>query len=75
VVLKLDPKGAIVWLDTFGDHDHDQGRAIALDPDGDPVVTGVYRYKLDATTPPLDSVRAPDDKLPKTDVFVLGLSR
>jgi hypothetical protein len=75
VVIKLDPKGAIVWLDTFGDHDHDQGRAIALDSDGNPVVTGVYRYKLDAVAPPLDSVRAADDPLPKTDIFVLGLSR
>jgi hypothetical protein len=74
-VVKLDPKGDVVWLDTFGDQDHDQGRAVALDPDGNPVVAGVYRYKFDAVDPPLQSVREPKDPLPKTDILVLGLSR
>jgi hypothetical protein len=74
-VAKLDPKGTVVWLDTFGDQDHDQGRAVALDADGNPVVAGVYRYKFDAVDPPLQSVRDPKDPLPKTDILVVGLAR
>lgn len=72
---KLDPKGAVLWVDAFGDHDHDQGRAVAIDADGNPVLAGVYRFKFDGVTPPLESVHKEDDKLPKPDVLVVGLAR
>ncbi len=76
VVLKLDPKGGLTWVKTFGDRDHDQARGVAVDGDGNPIVTGVYRFGFDAVAPTLQSVRADGDKQPpKPDVFVLGLSR
>jgi hypothetical protein len=73
--VKMSPAGEVLWAESFGDHDHDQGRAIAIDAHGNSVITGVYRFAFDAVKPPLESTRAPDDKLPKPDVFVLGLSR
>ncbi|MCE9572490.1 MAG: hypothetical protein K8W52_04980, partial [Deltaproteobacteria bacterium] len=73
--VKLSAAGEVQWAESFGDHDHDQGRAIAIDAHGNPVITGVYRFAFDAVKPPLQSTRAPDDKLPKPDVFVLGLSK
>ena len=74
-VLKLDPKGATVWSQTFGDHDHDQGRAVALDAQGNPIIAGLYRFKLDLVGPTLDSTRAEGDRIPKPDVFVVKLAR
>ncbi len=73
--VKLNAAGEVQWAESFGDHDHDQGRAIAIDAHGNPVVTGVYRFAFDAVKPPLQSTRAEGDKLPKPDVFVLGLSK
>ncbi len=76
--LKLDPKGAIVWVDTWGDHDHDQGRAVALDKTGASYVTGIYRFKLALVDPPLDSHRPAtgvESMAPKPDAFVVKLAR
>ncbi len=75
--LKLDPKGAIVWVDTWGDHDHDQGRA-AIDKTGAAYVTGIYRFKLALVDPPLDSHRPAtgvESMAPKPDAFVVKLAR
>ena len=74
-VLKLDVKGNTLWATSWGDHDHDQGRGVALDDKGNATVTGIYRFTLDAVTPPLESRRAPDDKLPQADIFVIRLER
>ena len=49
-VTKLDPKGKVLWADGFGDHDHDQGKAVAIDGDGNPVVTGIFRFSFDAVS-------------------------
>jgi hypothetical protein len=77
--LKLDPKGATVWVQTWGDHDHDQGRAIALDDKGDAIVTGIFRFKLDVVEPALESKRDLSNsvlaKAPPPDVFVVKLAR
>ena len=73
--LKLDPKGATMWVQTWGDHDHDQGRAVGVDDQGNPVVSGLYRFKLDLVGAPLDSTRTEGDRIPKPDVFVVKLSR
>ena len=73
--VKLDLAGKVLWADGFGDHDHNQGRAVAFDGDGNPVLAGIYRFAFDGVTPPLESVRADDDKLPKPDVLVVGLAR
>lgn len=73
--LKLDAKGGLVWAQRFGDKDHDQGRAVAIDAKGAAYVAGIYRFKLDAVTPALESVRAPGDRIPKPDTFVMALER
>ncbi len=73
--LKLDPRGAPIWLQTWGDKDHDQARAIAIDDKGAAHVIGLYRFQLALVDPPLESVRAEDDRAPKVDTFVLKLDR
>jgi hypothetical protein len=75
LALKLDAKGDLVWVQRFGDKDHDQGRALALDDKGAVYVTGIYRFKLDGAPNPPDSVRADGDRIPKPDTFVLKLER
>jgi hypothetical protein len=73
--LKLDVKGNPVWVQTWGDHDHDQGRGVAMDDKGAAVLVGIYRFKLDLLTPPLESVRAEGDRIPKPDIYVVKLDR
>ena len=76
--LRLDVAGAVVWAQRFGDKDHDQARAIALDSKGSAHITGLYRFSLDtgvAGMPALQSVRADGDRIPKADTFVLVLAR
>ena len=51
-----DSKGATTWVQTFGDKDHDQGRAIALDDKGDAYVSGLYRFALSLLDPPVKQV-------------------
>nr|MBA3542445.1 hypothetical protein [Deltaproteobacteria bacterium] len=74
-VIKHDANGAVVWVKTFGDKDHDHGRAAAMDDKGNPTVAGTFRFKLDVVTPPLESVRAEGDRIPKVDTYVLHLER
>jgi hypothetical protein len=77
--LKLDPKGNTLWVQTWGDHDHDQGRGIALDDKGNVVVVGLFRFSLALMDPPLQSKVDDKDpvlsKAPKPDAFVVKLSR
>ncbi|MDB4955046.1 MAG: putative secreted protein [Myxococcales bacterium] len=73
--LKLDPKGATMWVQSWGDHDHDQGRGVALDDKGNSTFTGIYRFKLAIAEPPLESTRADTDRIPKPDVYVVRLER
>jgi hypothetical protein len=77
--IKLDPKGEIVWVDTWGDHDHDQGRAVAVDDKGNAYVACAYRFKLALAEPALDSARPENDpvlsKAPKPDTAVVKLAR
>jgi hypothetical protein len=73
--LKLDAKGGVVWAQRFGDKDHDQGRAIAVDEKGAAYLAGIYRFKLDAVSPALESARTDGDRIPKPDTFVLKLDR
>jgi hypothetical protein len=77
--LKLDPKGSTVWAQSWGDHDHDQGRAVAIDDQGSSIVSGLYRFKLALLDPVIESHRDENDpvlsKAPKPDVFVVKLAR
>ncbi len=74
-VLKLDAKGGVVWSQSFGDKDHDQGRTIAVDDKGVSFVGGIFRFKLDVVSPAIDSIRAEGDRIPKPDTFVVKLDR
>ncbi|HEY5952129.1 MAG TPA: SBBP repeat-containing protein [Kofleriaceae bacterium] len=78
-VTKLNAKGETVWVTTFGDKDHDQGRAIAVDAKGSVYVTGLYRFKLSLLDPPVEQKIDLNDpvlsKAPKPDVFVIKLER
>ena len=74
-VVKLDEKGALVWAQSFGDKDHDQGRAVAMDDKGAVYVSGLYRFKLDVGPTPLESTRAEGDRIPKPDTFIVKLER
>jgi hypothetical protein len=78
-VVKLNAKGETVWLQTFGDKDHDQGRALAIDDKGSIYLTGLYRFKLSLLDPPVEQKLDANDpvlsKAPKPDVFVVKLER
>lgn len=76
-VLKLDPAGKHLWSTSFGDRDHDQARALALDREGRPVLAGIFRFnlKVDPAQEGVSSVRAPTDKAPEPDIFVTALER
>jgi hypothetical protein len=78
-VVKLDTKGATIWETSFGDKDHDQGRALALDDKSNIVVSGLYRFSLSLLEPAIVQVRDEKDpvlaKAPKPDVFVVKLAR
>jgi hypothetical protein len=73
--IKVDAKGSLVWAQSWGDKDHDQGRAIAIDDKGNPYIAGLFRFTFDAVTPALECVRAENDPIPKADVFVVKLDR
>ncbi|HEX2691962.1 MAG TPA: SBBP repeat-containing protein, partial [Kofleriaceae bacterium] len=73
--LKLDANGGLVWAQRWGDHDHDQGRGVAIDDKGAAIVVGIYRFTLAIVSPPLESVRADGDRIPKPDAFVVKLDR
>ena len=69
--MKLGADGAVRWVQTFGDKDHDKARAVLLGPDG-VYVAGVFRFTMALPTP-IESVRDPADKAPKTDAYLLKL--
>jgi len=77
--LKLDAKGQVVWVKTWGDHDHDQGRGVALDASGNAIVVGAFRFQLALLDPPIENKRPENDpvltKAPKPDIFVVKLAR
>jgi hypothetical protein len=78
-VAKLDAKGTTVWVQTFGDKDHDQGRAVTIDDKGDIYVAGLYRFSLSVVEPAIKQVLDTKDpvqaKVPKADIFVVKLQR
>jgi len=77
--VKLDAKGDVVWAQAFGDHDHDQGRGVALDDKGNAVVVAAFRFKLALLDPPIENKRPENDpvlsKAPKPDTAVVKLAR
>ncbi len=74
-LLKLDSTGALKWVTSAGDRDHDQGRVVALTKSGAAVVAGVFRFALPITQPALQSARTDGDKAPKPDIFIAAFDR
>ena len=73
-MLRLSSTGATTWSRTFGDRDHDEGRAIALSPAGDRlVVAGLFRFTLELDGKPIESKRPTGVTIPMADVFVTSL--
>lgn len=73
-VARFDAAGALRWAQTFGDRDHDKARAVAMLSGGDVLVAGIFRFTMNLPAP-IESVRDPADKAPKTDAYVLRLAR
>ncbi len=74
--IKHDVKGNVIWTKTWGDKDHDQGRGVVIDDKGAATIVGLYRFTLaldDRVA--VESVRAPDDRIPKPDTFVVRVER
>lgn len=46
-VLKLDGDGNFIWAKQFGDTGLDQGNSIAIDPNGDVLVAGIFSGTVD----------------------------
>lgn len=67
-VVRLDPTGAHVWSHTFGGTDDDAPNAMAIDGDGNVVVTGTYYGTFDAGSGPLKAQGL-------TDAFVVSYDR
>lgn len=70
VLYKLAPNGDHIWSRNFGDKDHDQGRALAVNSAGQIALTGLFRFSLKLGENTLESAREADDKAPPADVFV-----
>lgn len=77
--VKFDVKGRPLWVQTWGDHDYDQGRGVAIDDQGNAVVVCAFRFKLALLEPALESKRPENDpiltKAPKPDTAVVKLAR
>jgi hypothetical protein len=46
-LIKIDPSGKLLWADAFGGSFDDMVNAVAVDPQGDPVVTGYFTRSAD----------------------------
>jgi hypothetical protein len=46
-LVKLDPNGKLLWADAFGGQFDDVANAVAVDPQGNPVVTGYFTRAAD----------------------------
>lgn len=47
MLLKLNPKGEVLWAKSFGDKGLDMGKAVATVPDNGVVAIGVYHHNVD----------------------------
>ncbi len=74
-VMKLSVTGDVLWSTTFGDHDHDEGRVVAMDGAGHATVAGIFHFKLPIAPTPVESAHAPEDRIPKPDAFVVRFDR
>lgn len=69
-LLKLSAKGEHLWSRRFGAQDHDQGRGVAMTPDGVLAAIGIFRFTIDLGGKPLASVREAEDQAPPADAYI-----
>lgn len=74
-IAKLGVDGTHLWSTRFGDWDHDSGNAVAVTPDGEAWLTGIFRYKLDLTASAPTSTQKDGAKQVLPDGFVARFSR
>jgi hypothetical protein len=62
-VLKLDEDGAFQWHTFYGSSDSDMGFGIVMDPQGDPIITGISysTWQGDSGANPLHAYSAGND--------------
>jgi hypothetical protein len=70
-VMKTGPDGALRWVQTLGDRDHDKVHMLAIAPDAI-YAAGIFRFTMPLPTP-IESVHAAGDKAPKADAYLLKL--
>ncbi len=77
--VKYDVKGQPLWIQTWGDRDHDQGRGVAIDDNSDAIVVSAFRFKLALVGTTLDCKRPENHailtKAPQPDTAVVKLAR
>ncbi|HVV88369.1 MAG TPA: SBBP repeat-containing protein, partial [Kofleriaceae bacterium] len=73
-VARFARDGAYRGAVRFGDQDYDEGRGIALAPDGSTVVTGLYRYTNDLGPTRPVAKQAPGTRFAKPDMFIVELA-
>ncbi len=69
-VLKLDTDGTFIWVRAVGSFDWDEGWAIAVDPSGNVITTGVYFAPCDFDPGPGDATLTP---VGERDIFIQKL--
>lgn len=74
-VMKLSPGGDHLWSHHFGNKESDQGRAIAVDADGNAVVAGAFYHAVNFGGELLTAGATKDELVPHSDAFVAKFSR
>src|SRR5205814_1110957 len=67
-LLKISPDGSLVWADEIGGQFNDVINGIALDPQGNPVVTGYFTRRADFD--PTNKGDFSIDAIGRDDIFV-----
>lgn len=70
----LSPSGKVLYAQTFGDKSDDQGRAVAINADGDLVVAGTFRYTVNFGGEDIVYAHTDDQLLAQGDAFVAKFS-
>ncbi len=68
---KLDPDGNLLWIRDFGGSDHDFVFDLALDQDGNAVITGNFKGTVTIGSETYNSMIDPEENEPSYDIFVV----
>ncbi|MGB1316748.1 MAG: hypothetical protein ACPG5W_01010, partial [Flavobacteriales bacterium] len=68
---KLDPAGDLLWIRNFGGADHDFVYDLAVDQNGNAVITGQFKGTITVGTNVYNSIIDPEENEPSYDLFVV----